>query len=44
MFALSRISGWAGHIIEQLADNRLYRPDAEYTGPHGVAYKRIGER
>ncbi|MFO0492712.1 MAG: citrate/2-methylcitrate synthase [bacterium] len=44
MFALSRISGWAGHIIEQLADNRLYRPDAEYTGPHGVAYKGIGER
>jgi citrate synthase len=27
MFALSRIAGWAGHVIEQLSDNRLYRPD-----------------
>lgn len=44
MFAMSRIAGWAGHVIEQLADNRLYRPDAEYTGPHGVAYRPIGER
>src|SRR5690606_19304269 len=29
MFALSRIAGWAGHVIEQLADNRLFRPKAE---------------
>ncbi len=38
MFALSRIAGWAGHIFEQLADNRLYRPSAEYVGPHDVEY------
>ncbi|MBA4120829.1 MAG: citrate synthase [Isosphaera sp.] len=44
MFAMSRIAGWAGHVIEQLADNRLYRPDAEYTGPHAVAYRPIAER
>lgn len=44
MFALSRIAGWAGHVIEQLADNRLYRPDAAYVGPHDVKYVGMGER
>ncbi len=44
MFALSRISGWAGHGLEQLEANRLIRPTAEYTGPHGVAYVPIGQR
>jgi citrate synthase len=33
IFALSRISGWAAHVIEQLDDNRLIRPRAEYIGP-----------
>jgi citrate synthase len=44
MFALSRISGWAGHVLEQLGDNRLFRPDAEYVGPHGVGYTPINDR
>lgn len=44
MFALSRIAGWAGHVIEQLADNRLFRPTAEYVGPHGVKYVPLAER
>lgn len=44
MFALSRIAGWAGHVLEQLADNRLYRPAAEYVGPHDVKYTPIAER
>jgi citrate synthase len=44
MFALSRVSGWAGHCIEQLADNRLIRPRCEYTGPHGAPYLPIEER
>ena len=34
VFAVSRISGWAAHIIEQLDDNRLIRPRAEYLGPN----------
>jgi citrate synthase len=34
VFAVSRISGWAAHVIEQLDDNRLIRPRAEYLGPH----------
>ncbi len=33
IFAVSRISGWVAHVIEQLDDNRLIRPRAEYLGP-----------
>lgn len=33
IFAISRIAGWAAHVIEQLDDNRLIRPRAEYGGP-----------
>jgi len=33
VFAVSRISGWTAHVIEQLDDNRLIRPRADYLGP-----------
>jgi citrate synthase len=33
IFAIARCAGWTGHVLEQLADNRLYRPLSEYTGP-----------
>jgi citrate synthase len=33
VFAVSRVSGWTAHVIEQLDDNRLIRPRAEYIGP-----------
>jgi len=33
IFAISRIAGWTAHVIEQLDDNRLIRPRAEYIGP-----------
>jgi len=33
VFAVSRISGWTAHVIEQLEDNRLIRPRADYVGP-----------
>ncbi len=33
IFAVSRVAGWAAHVLEQLDDNRLIRPRAEYTGP-----------
>lgn len=33
VFAVSRVSGWAAHVMEQLNDNRLIRPRADYQGP-----------
>ncbi|HTG98672.1 MAG TPA: citrate/2-methylcitrate synthase, partial [Vicinamibacterales bacterium] len=33
VFAVSRMSGWTAHILEQYANNRLIRPRADYTGP-----------
>jgi len=33
IFAVSRVSGWTAHILEQYANNRLIRPRADYTGP-----------
>jgi len=33
IFAVSRVSGWTAHVIEQLDDNRLIRPRADYIGP-----------
>jgi citrate synthase len=44
IFAVSRISGWTGHILEQYADNKLIRPRAEYIGPRNVPYVPIDER
>jgi len=44
MFAISRISGWTAHCMEQLETNRLIRPMAEYTGPHGLEWVSIGDR
>lgn len=45
IFAVSRISGWTAHIIEQHDDNRLIRPRAEYVGPkHPQAYVPLDER
>lgn len=44
MFAVSRIAGWCGHVIEQLADNRLYRPTVNYVGPHDVKYTPMAQR
>jgi citrate synthase len=45
IFAVSRISGWAAHVIEQLDDNRLIRPRAEYIGPiYPSPYTPIDER
>ncbi len=45
IFAVSRISGWTAHILEQLGNNRLIRPRADYTGPEYPApYIRMEAR
>jgi citrate synthase len=45
IFAISRTAGWTAHVLEQLADNRLYRPLSEYTGdPVGKAFISIEQR
>ena len=44
IFAVSRISGWTGHVLEQYANNKLIRPRAEYIGPRDLKYVPIDER
>ena len=44
MFAIARMSGWTGHCIEQLADNKLIRPGSSYIGPHDIPYVPMSER
>ena len=44
IFAVSRISGWTGHILEQYANNKLIRPRAEYIGQRDLKYTPISER
>ncbi|MCA1623101.1 MAG: hypothetical protein LC778_04765 [Acidobacteria bacterium] len=44
IFAVSRISGWTGHILEQYGNNKLIRPRAEYIGERDLKYTAIDER
>jgi citrate synthase len=45
VFAVSRMSGWTAHVLEQYHNNRLIRPRAEYKGnPDGMRWAPIGER
>ncbi|MBT8132061.1 MAG: 2-methylcitrate synthase [Gammaproteobacteria bacterium] len=44
LFICARITGWAAHVKEQRADNKLIRPGANYTGPADRAYKPISQR
>ncbi|WP_223068589.1 citrate/2-methylcitrate synthase [Paenibacillus caui] len=44
IFAVSRMSGWTAHILEQLDNNRIIRPRAEYTGPYNQTYIPIDLR
>ena len=44
IFAISRMSGWTAHILEQYENNRIIRPRAEYIGPMHQVYSPINER
>ena len=44
IFAISRTAGWTAHVLEQLADNRLIRPQSQYSGPVGLKVVPIEER
>jgi citrate synthase len=44
IFAVSRISGWTAHILEQYAENKLIRPRAEYVGQRDLKYVPIDQR
>lgn len=44
IFVMSRITGWAAHIYEQRASNKLIRPSADYTGPEKLAFVPIEKR
>ncbi|MDQ2829917.1 MAG: citrate/2-methylcitrate synthase [Chloroflexota bacterium] len=44
VFALSRVAGWTAHILEQLADNRLIRPQARYVGPAPRSFHLVESR
>ena len=43
-FAVSRVAGWTAHVLEQLKDNRLIRPAAEYVGPTSMTFVPIEKR
>jgi len=44
IFAVSRITGWTAHVLEQYADNKLIRPRAEYVGERNLPYVPIEQR
>jgi len=44
IFAMSRVAGWAAHVLEQHGNNRLIRPRADYTGPTRAQYVPVDRR
>ncbi|MGA1071459.1 MAG: bifunctional 2-methylcitrate synthase/citrate synthase [Pseudohongiellaceae bacterium] len=44
IFVMSRLTGWAAHVKEQRANNRIIRPSADYTGPEISTWVDIADR
>jgi 2-methylcitrate synthase len=44
IFVMSRVTGWAAHVMEQRANNRIIRPSADYIGSEPRAVTPIAER
>jgi len=44
IFIMSRVSGWAAHVMEQRANNKLIRPSANYIGPDHLPYIQLKDR
>jgi citrate synthase len=44
IFAIARVVGWLAHWLEQLKNNRIYRPDQVYVGKHDVPYVPLEKR
>ena len=44
IFAIARVAGWAAHLLEQLEDNRIFRPNQVWTGVADRAFVPVGER
>jgi citrate synthase len=44
IFAVARVAGYLGHYLEQMQDNRIFRPTQEYLGPHDAPYVPVGKR
>lgn len=44
IFAMARVVGWLAHWIEQLKDNKIYRPEQIYEGVHGRPYVSLAQR
>jgi len=44
IFAIARVAGWLAHWLEQLKNNRIFRPEQIYVGKHDVAYTSLDKR
>ncbi|MBI3245170.1 MAG: citrate synthase [Deltaproteobacteria bacterium] len=44
IFAIARVAGWLAHWVEELRNNRIFRPDQIYTGMHDLPYASIEQR
>ena len=44
IFVMARVSGWSAHVLEQLRNNRLIRPNCIYEGPREVVFVPLAER